>query len=524
MTAALPSPAHAQSFSRRDSPRRTRLARLAQRWHRRLGWVGGLALVLFGLSGLTHPLMTWFGPQPAAFFPPQAQFDPAEIAALPDILAQHHIARAQQVRILPTFDGSVLQITDEAAGRRYFDLRSGDERVNFDRRQAEWLARHYTGLHVASLRDLTLQTVFDHAYPEVNRLLPVWKVVFDSSDNLTAFVHTELNALAALGNNTRTAQQGIFRSLHSFSWLGEHEAARVIVLTALTLSLLGLGTAGLVLVVALPGHSGARGQRRWHRWLSLVLWLPLLAFAFSGLCHLLHHANSSSGATFRPAPAFDLGPNLRPSPELHDVLEHHHPVAFNSVTVLQAPAGELLLRLAQPAGHPGEHVHRHARFEGTPTEQPSQLISLNGPNLDRWSDRDLARHFAATHLKVSEADLIDAELVTRFGPDYDFRNKRLPVWRVRHTGGSVFIDPANGALVDSVTRPDRWEGLSFSHLHKWNFLTPILGREGRDLMVTAVVVALMVSTILGISLLLRPYCQRWRARYAATLLRRKPAH
>ena len=509
----------------RHPSHRASWARRGRLWHRRLAWVGAAALLLFGLSGLTHPLMTWFGPQPAAFFPPQTHFDRSEIAALPGLLAQHRITRAQQVRILPTFDGSVLQVTDEHATRRYFDLRSGDERVNFDRRHAEWLARHYTGLHDTSVRELSLQSHFDHAYPDVNRLLPVWKVVFDSDDGLTAFVHTELNALAALGNSARTTQQGIFRSLHSFSWLGDHEALRVIILTGLTLSLIGLGLAGLVLVFALPGRTMTRGQRRWHRYLSLLLWLPLLAFAFSGLCHLLHHANPSSGANFRPAPPLDLTPLHSIPPEvLHDVLEHQSAATLSGVTLLQAPDGKLLLRLARPAGPSGEHVHQHARFEGTPTEQPSQLIALNSPASRSWSDRDLARHFAAAHLKLDAADLIDAELVTRFGPDYDFRNKRLPVWRVRHAGGSVFIDPANGALVDSVTRPDRWEGLSFSHLHKWNFLTPALGREGRDLVVTAVVVALLVSTILGISMLLRPHCQRWRARYAATLLRRKPAH
>lgn len=496
-----------------------------RRWHRRLGWIGAAALLLFGISGLTHPLMTWFGPQPAAFFPPQAHFEGREIAALPNILARHQITHAQQVKILPTFDGNVLQVTpDKQAPRRYFDLATGLERPDFDRHHAEWLARHYTRLDDEPIRTLTLQTRFDHAYPEVNRLLPVWKVVFDNDDNLTAFVHTELNALAALGNTTRTAQQALFRNLHSFSWLGEWEGLRVIVLTTLTLSLIGLGLAGLVLVFALPARRTGNQPQRWHRYLGLVLWLPLLAFAFSGLCHLLHHSGPVATAGFQPAQPLDLTPLWQQKSDfLPEPLAQGQTAALNSVTLLATPQGELLLRLAQPAGTMGEHVHQHARFDGTAAEQPSQLIPLTGDRHQRWSDRTLARQFAAWHLQLDASTLAEAELVTRFGPDYDFRNKRLPVWRVSHGGGSAFIDPANGALVDRVTRPDRWEGLSFSHLHKWNFLTPLLGREGRDLLVSGVVMALLVSTILGLSMLIRHRGNRWRNRLAAMVFLKKPA-
>lgn len=496
----------------RSTPsRRPSWARQGRLWHRRLGWVGAAALLLFGLSGLTHPLMTWFGPQPTAFFPPQAEFDATQIAAIPKILSRHGIESAQQVRMVPSVTGSTLQITSpEQPIRRYFDLATGSELTDFDRRQAEWLARYYTGVSDTPLRSLTLQTAFDNAYPEVNRLLPVWKVTFDTEDGLTAFIHTELNALAALGNHLRATQQGLFRNLHSLSWLDDWEALRVIILTGLTLTLLGLGLAGMVLVFALPARQIPSNRHRWHRHLGLVLWVPLLAFATSGLCHLLHNAGESHGAGFAPAQPLDLRPLQQGtdiSAALHG-LEHagherEHATALNSVSLLSDPDGNLLLRLAHPAGRADEHVHQHARFNGTPTGQPSQLIALTGTAATRWSDRDLARHFAAAHLKIDVSAITGTELVTHFGPDYDFRNKRLPVWRVRHASGSAFIDPANGALVDHASRPDRWEGLSFSHLHKWNFLTPITGREWRDVIVTLVVLSMLGSTTLGLSMMAR---------------------
>ena len=41
-------------------------------WHKWLGWVGGLALLIFAISGILHPVMTWTGPKAAAFYPPRA--------------------------------------------------------------------------------------------------------------------------------------------------------------------------------------------------------------------------------------------------------------------------------------------------------------------------------------------------------------------------------------------------------------------------------------------------------------------
>ena len=77
------------------------------------------------------------------------------------------------------------------------------------------------------------------------------------------------------------------------------------------------------------------------------------------------------------------------------------------------------------------------------------------------------------------------------------------MWRVTHPGGSVFIDPANGALVDNTSGADRVEGLSFSHLHKWNFLTPLVGRQGRDGLVALVILAALGLAVFGAVLMAR---------------------
>lgn len=485
------------------------LARLGRRWHRLLGWTGGIALILFGLSGLTHPLMTWFGPQAAAFFPPQGQFAARDITAIPKVLAASGLNQVQLVKLMPTATGNLLQITvDNGITRRYFSLADGAEHPEFDRQQGEWLARHYTGLTDTPIRAMALQTTFDNAYPAVNRLLPVWRVEFDTGDNLVAFVHTELNALASLTNDTRTLQQAIFQTFHSWRWLDRLEPARVAILLVLTAALAAMCLTGMIMAFTLPRRT-LGGQRRWHRALAYGLWLPLLAFALSGLFHLLHNAGERGSQPFSyAAPIKIAGFGTAPAP-IEKIPVEIAPVdtaaerPLNSVSLLAGPDGLLLYRLDEPAGNPARHVDHHARFDGTPTSRPARLVDVATGAPSPLTDEDLARFFSAAHLDISPDQIQGSAIVTRFGPDYDFRNKRLPVWRVDHPGGAAFIDPANGALVDHIDGVDQLEGLSFSHLHKWNFLTPLTGRPLRDGLVALVIVIALGFSLLGFALLLR---------------------
>ena len=95
---------------------------------------------------------------------------------------------------------------------------------------------------------------------------------------------------------------------------------------------------------------------------------------------------------------------------------------------------------------------------------------------------------------------------TRFGAGYDFRNKRLPVWRVDYdsaNGDMLYIDPASGILVDRAINTERLESLSFSFLHKWNFLTPMIGRVARDGLIVFILCLALGGTLFGYTMLLK---------------------
>lgn len=48
-----------------------------RRIHNSLLCLGGISLLLFVISGITHPLLTWFGPQPATMQPLRLNLQPS---------------------------------------------------------------------------------------------------------------------------------------------------------------------------------------------------------------------------------------------------------------------------------------------------------------------------------------------------------------------------------------------------------------------------------------------------------------
>lgn len=474
-------------------------------WHRRLGWTGGLALLLFAISGMMHPLMTWTGPQAASFFPPQAVMTADAAAAVPRILERHGIARALVVKVVPAPGGPALQVTGQHdLPRRYFDLKTGQELKDHDERQALWLARHYTGLTQAPVKSIVFQTRFDSAYPWVNRLLPVYRIEFATPDQRTAFIHTELGALGNLTNDWKTRIQGTFGALHTWNWLDRFEHARVFLMMILLLSLFGMAATGTAMVFLMKSRKHAEGKRRWHRVIAYAVWIPLLAFSASGSYHLLYYAYGEHSRG--PLP----GASLTVTPEHfgRDTawLKPYKGTALNSLSIVKGPDGTLLYRLGIPQGKPGEKIGRAKRFDGVPIEKPALYFDALGGQESVLTDRDMAVHYAGAHLGRPDSAIQNVSLITRFGPDYDFRNKRLPVWRVDYGApydDTLFIDPATGIPVDRVGTPARYESYAFSFLHKWNFLTPLVGREIRDALVVATLLAAIGFSALGYLMLAR---------------------
>lgn len=477
----------------------------SMKWHKWLGWAGGFALLLFAVSAMTHPLMLWTGPRAVSFFPPQLKLQSGYVAGIPAILEQHNINQARIIKVVPAAPEPLLQITiDNGKTRRYFDLKSGKELKDYDRKHAIWLARFYSGLKDTEIKHIRFQTKFDNSYPWVNRLLPVYRITFNTEDNRTLFIHTELGALGNITNNWKTSLQTIFQTLHTWNWLNDYEYLRTGIMTLLLLALLSMAIAGLSMIFLMKSRTIKEGRRRWHRYTAIIIWVPLLMLSVSGLYHLLYQAfPDNNRERYVAAPV-----KLDPSKFTKDTewLAQFEGKSLNNLSIIKSPKGELLYRLSMPNGKPGHKISKSHHFNGAVHEKRAWYISTETGTPSNLTDRETAIHYAGKYTGYNRDLISETRLITRFSPLYDFRNKRLPVWQIDYktgAGDTVFIDAANAILVDRITNPARYESLSFSMLHKWNFITPFIGRFPRDIITVLILSLAIALTILGYMMLLR---------------------
>ena len=184
---------------------------------------------------------------------------------------------------------------------------------------------------------------------------------------------------------------------------------------------------------------------------------------------------------------------------------------LQSLALLQLPNGKTVYRASMGAETKGSHDHhgpsantqRNARFDGIAKEKAAFYLDASSGESATLTDEQVAIALATHYLSLPETAIISVQKITRFGQGYDFRNKRLPVWQVSFNTPSIdtlYIDVASGVLVDSSNKASRAEGWAFSTLHKWNFLTPLTGREVRDGLIVTVLTLVLLVSVLGVAM------------------------
>ena len=474
--------------------------------HSLLAILGGIGLLLWGGSGLLHPIMTTWGPQQAVFFPPSHPVDLVGVRLIHQTLADAGIAEAAAIRIVPGETESLLQVTEDPnAPRRYFRLHDGVELPNHDEAQAVFLARHYMR-EEAPVRSVEWIDDFTPSYPWVNRLLPVYKVTFERPDDLSIYIYTETNAAAGVDNTFKAALQTGFRWFHTWSWFpAEADWARVVLMALFIGSLMALALTGVAMIVLIRRKARAPGLRGWHRIAGYAAALPLLMFTSSGLFHLVQYAATPPTKTLTLSTPISLAGASFPIHEQWADLSAG--LDISTVSIVEDANGRLLYRLGLAARrHGGPETPseiRNARFDGIERTGPALYIDAATGAPFEDGDREIALQLGERFTGVSRDAIRNAELVTRFGPQYDFRNKRLPVWRLDYgapVNATIFVDTTSGVLADRTPDHAKAEQWSFSYLHKWNFLFP-LGRETQTLVVSvAVVFSLVFMAGIGLAL------------------------
>ena len=491
------------------------ITQYAIKFHQLLALFAGVALLIWGLSGLLHPLMTTFGKQQEVFMPPQRAMSLHDIQPIHKTLAAAGISQASAVKVVVGEKQNLLQVTEaQDFPRRYFDLKSGQELKNHDESHAIYLARYYMNLPNEPIRKVEFLTEFTSEYPPVNRLLPVYRVQFDNSENLLTYIYTETNSITSVTDSWKSRLQKVFQWLHTWSWLPQSaEWVRVLLIAFLVGSVMLMAMTGIAMLVFIRRAVMAPGPRGWHRLFAYLLALPILAFSSSGFYHLIHYGWEQPIRYLKLSPPIDFSSSTFPIHQQWNEISNG--LKVNGVSLVQTTTGESLYRLSLALPKKDAPVTdgqiRNARFDGVEKTGPAlYLDSITGKP---WSpgDKELALQLGEKFTGAPREAIKNVTLVTRFGPAYDFRNKRLPVWQLDYgspINSTVFVDTSTGVLADVTkdsAKPERW---SFSMLHKWNFLFPF-GRNIQNIVVSVSVILILIFTAtLGIQMDLKRRSRR----------------
>ncbi len=525
------------------APLRRFVGRTMYRWHRTLGLITLLPVVMWTLSGLSHPLMSnWLRPAIAHETVPAPPLTAAALAVpLAQVLAQNHLAAIQNLRVVQYQHQPVYQITDFRGRLRYFAAATGQEIRAGDRAYAEEVARYLLADSTSAVASAERLTRYTSDYKFINRLLPVWKITFARPDGMAVYIETGQSRLGTFNNHARARFLWAFGMLHNWDFLDAlprplHLSIMLVFTTVIWLSALsGLVIYGFVRKKLRQPRS-AQDQvgwlRRRHRTLGLWVAFVTFTFALSASYHLLQKFTPDRRDAVARVSAFAASELTWPLPPL---VAGSAPVQRVS---LARVGGQPYYRLVGKGADGQPVVHYRSTRDGQelPNGEFSYarelgqefMLALNGqpatasatgaaedgalpdcctaPALTAETTTAIGAPGASPGGTAPEqANLSSPELVTKFAGEYGFVNKRLPVVKLTFAGAghpALYVEPATGRLAALVTDGDRREGLSFAVLHKF-FLMDWAGKNVRDAVAMLSALGVLAVTLYGFTLLLR---------------------
>ena len=494
---------------------RTQTLKLARKWHLLLVWPAMLSVLVYVLSSLAHPVANWLGPAKARFQPPSLHADAKAVNSIASIIKHNRLGAAHIAKLVPYEDRVLLQVTQgsgQEQSRRYFSTQDYSELAEHDRQQAIWLAQQYV-LGQPKVKFVEYISEFNDAYPKSQRLLPVYKIHYQTADNLSAIVHTESLALVSLSNDGKRLLKSLFRMLHTFDWLNEYETVRLIVIAVLLSLLLIMSLSACYFLLVMKRQRVIKLRaRRWHRRLAYVVVLPLFLFSVSGFYHLGQASLYSHDENLNLQDALDLSQWQAPMVMAAELA----PLSWNQVSLVQA-AGPVYRLQAARAGKPS-----HGMPSGPAKhDAPVYFLDAHGSQLAHYTDSALIHKKLANWFAIGADDVVNQQMLHGFEQGYSFKNKRLPVWKFELLNthrNHVFIDPVSHRVLATNNPLTRLEGYSFSYLHMWGFLKPVLGHSGRDVIFVLLLVLTLVLSLFGLRVHLAA-----KRRTQATAGRQQPA-
>ncbi len=510
------------------------------KWHRRLSIIIALPVLLWASTGVMHPLMTNIRPAVATQGWPVTAVDSGRIkVTAAEALSRHHLDSIASIRLVHIDTNWFYQVMPAAhAGAKgvipiYFSCTNGNPLPAGDWLYAQYLARHFLEgreekaasmsmpmdseanpmhdccgaaadcvlhpAHGAAVRNVSMLSDYTPEYKAINRLLPVYQVSFERPDGIRIYVETTHDRYSFAMDNRRIVFDRIFQLFHTWGWLDILGKGKLVVEALFAITALAVAIMGIILFfVTRPGKSGTTTlvrRRSWHRYTAIVASLFTLLWTGSGAYHALTKLHTDDRDRFFVDDHFAANTLSPIQGRLQQAMGG--PVSNWSVIKMN---GKLYWQVYGVPGHAA--AHKDLMKDGKASLPLVKYVLCDDYTVLPGGDSLYARAMASQFSGLSADAVTLVKPVTTFGDEYNFTDKRLPVWEVAYRAPGrprYFVETSSGKLASMVDDRAMAEGWSFSVFHKHHFMD-WGGKPVRD--GSTIFWALMQVIMIGIGLLL----------------------
>lgn len=507
------------------------------KWHRTIGLITIVPVILWTLSGLMHPFM-------AHFFKPEIAHDKIEQQfisknelqfSIQEVLQKNNISEFKNFRIVTFNDTTFYQIKTITGELLYFDTSTAKKLIDGDTKYAEWLSRYFLDDQKSAVKKSEIVTEFTSQYKYVNRYLPVYKISFDRPDAMQVYVETSSSKLATYNPTSRQVFIWFFDTFHNWSFIDAitNNSIRIITMIFL-LSIIGFSALSGILIYGLLWKQfkktdklqPKKGLRKYHRQIGIWVSLFTLTFAFSGAYHATTkwEPYTLSQMVYEPTLETNEIPLTNTNLNLDwNRFQNASLITLNDTIYYRCQLAEKeTTKFKKPKSNPNSKWNKGEN-------QKSEIVYINAitntiaPNIDIRYAEFLAYYFTEGAQKASccemvetseetpypsleNTKLLETKLISNFeSREYGFVNKRLPVIKLAYDTPEkriYFIETSTSRLAAVITNSDKIEGYSFAILHKFLFMD-WAGKNIRDLTMVLAALAILVVSVLGFILFWR---------------------
>lgn len=465
------------------------------KWHRILGLTALIPVMMWTLSGLSHPFMSnWFRPTIAReVYKLEQAIKPT--LSIRQVLDKNAINQFTNFGLISFNKQAYYQVLGKDSVTNYYSANDGTVLTDGDKQYATYLARYFTRDSTSKIKSITLQKTFDAHYQPINHLLPVWKIAFDRPDGMDVYVETAQSRMGTFNNNTRKFMLAVFEQLHTWQFLkaiGGEQFRIVVLLVIVSIMFLSLLTGLTVYGFFWKKFKAIKQNRmadkrpdtrfvhRFHRQLGLIVSFVLFTFIISGAFHLIVKLD-----------------NINPQGMVYSQVIDTEDLIYQN---LQLPVDSIktigLIKCTDSIYYQVSDLKKNVSYFNTASGK--QLT-----NGDAIYATYLSSFYRAGEPPVTVKGKSITTQVRQFDNEYGFINKRLPVQKIAFPNGeNWYIETTTSTLATKVAGIDRAEGFSFIFLHKY-FGMSWAGKNIRDIVSMLAALGVFVVSAFGFAAFLK---------------------